>query len=128
MAKIFEVISLTWKGEEYKIEPNRVMGAIASIEEYVTLKELHESGGKGTLKLAALAQGYAAVLQYAGATVTADEVYASMFEKGSGRDMIVGAVNGLISMMVPPSSLRKLNGSVEAQDAGNQLTQGSWHG
>lgn len=119
---IFEAITLTWQGKEYKIEPNRVMGAIATIEEHVTLKELHENGEQGKLKLVALARGYAAVLQYAGVPVTSEDVYASMFELGTGREMIAGAVSGLISMMVPPSVLRK---QVEAQDAGNSSTQSS---
>lgn len=106
---VFDDVTLTFAGKEYKIPANMMMGAIARIEEFVTLKELHDIGSeRATLKLSPIASAYAAALRYAGAKVADDEVYAGMFAGGASSQVaVIGAVQGLISMMIPPSALRK---------------------
>ena len=64
---IFEEVVLSWDGVEYKIDPERVMGAIAKVEEIITLRELSEYAQKGDAPMAKLAMAFASVLRYAGA-------------------------------------------------------------
>ena len=97
---VFEPVTLTWQGEEFTVPADRVMGLICEVEEVVTLGELM---GKKTTPVGKVSRAYAAALRYAGARVRDDEVYAGMFS--SGGENINQAVNGLLSMMIPPSHL-----------------------
>lgn len=98
---IFEEVVLTWKGIEYKIEPDKVMGAIARVEDVITLKELGEYAQKGDAPLAKLAMAYASILKYAGAKLTDAEVYQAMFDREDNTN-ILGCINVLLTMMIPP--------------------------
>jgi hypothetical protein len=98
---IFDPVTLAWKGEEHTVEPDRIMGLIARIEEIVTLSEIHAAAQKGGMPLAKLAMAYGAALRYAGAKVQDAEVYQSFFA-GDGGKTIPGAVAALMAMMVPP--------------------------
>lgn len=97
---IFDPVTLTWKGADYEVAPDRIMGLIARIEEIVTLSEIHGAAQKGGMPLAKLAMAYGACLRYAGARVDDAEVYASFFT-GSA-DSIPAAISALLAMMVPP--------------------------
>lgn len=44
---VFEPVALTWKGEEYKIESDKVMMLIAKIEDIITLSEVYNYAQKG---------------------------------------------------------------------------------
>ncbi|MGE0366933.1 MAG: hypothetical protein AB7Q00_14495 [Phycisphaerales bacterium] len=100
----FDPIEVEWKKKKYKIEPNRVMKAIAIIEETVTLVELYGALANNRIPLSRLSMAFAAVLRYAGADVKDEDVYASMF----GADQVVKqenialAIIALLSMMQPP--------------------------
>jgi hypothetical protein len=99
----FEDIRLQWAGKDYTIRANRVLGAIARIEDVLTLSELQRFSMRGTAPMAKLSMAYGAVLRYAGATVTDEEVYAGMFgETGTGADAVVESISALVAMMVPP--------------------------
>lgn len=99
---IFEPVVLTWNGQEYEIAPDRLMGAIATIEETITLKEVGQYAMKGDAPIAKLSIAYASVLRYAGCKVKDEEVYATMFK--SGNDIsVLGCINALLAMMIPPS-------------------------
>lgn len=100
---IFDPVTLTWKGADHEVAPDKIMGLIARIEEIVTLSEIHAAAQKGGMPLAKLAMAYGSALRYAGARVADDEVYASFFEAGS--DAIPAAISALLSMMVPPSRI-----------------------
>jgi hypothetical protein len=115
---IFEEVSLKWGEEEYKIEPTRVMGAIAKVEEVITLKELLEYFHKGDAPMVKLSMAFGSVLRYAGARVTDEEVYAGMFQDGL-QDSIVASIYNLLFMMVPPSALNK-PGKVQAAPTGGK--------
>lgn len=54
----FDAITLAWAGSEYAIPANRVMGAIARIEDVVTLEELGRYGERGTMPIAKLAMAW----------------------------------------------------------------------
>jgi hypothetical protein len=99
---IFDPVTLTWKGTDHEVAPDKIMGLIARIEEIVTLSEIHAAVQKGGMPLAKLAMAYGASLRYAGAKVDDAEVYASFFAAGAGA-AIPGAVQALLVMMVPPS-------------------------
>jgi hypothetical protein len=105
---IFEEVVLSWDGVEYKIDPERVMGAIAKVEEIITLRELSEYAQKGDAPMAKLAMAFASVLRYAGAKVRDEEVYSGMFS-GSGQKSAIGSISVLLQMMIPPSALKMGN-------------------
>lgn len=100
MTNIFEPVTLTWKNVEYVIPPNRVLRAIAIIEDVIPMQELIANGEKGTAPIAKIACAFGAVLRYAGAKVTDDEVYAGMFVD-AGSSAIPAAINNLMMMMIP---------------------------
>lgn len=110
---VFEEVRLTWNGVDYVIPPDRMMRCIAMIEEIITLAELHRDMAARRPRLAKLAQSFGAVLRYAGAAATDDEVYAAMYK--SGKDMheqITGTTHTLLMLMMPPASLKMRGGAV----------------
>jgi hypothetical protein len=117
---IFEEITLTWAGADYTIEPNKVMGAIARIEEVITLKELGEYAQKGDAPMAKLAMAFAAVLRYAGARVSEEEVYAAMFSK-EGQTSAMASISTLLTMMIPPNAFKQTqSGKAQAVPTGGK--------
>jgi hypothetical protein len=118
--KVFEDVTLAWKGQEFKIESTKVMGAIAKIEEVITLKELGEYANKGDAPMAKLAMAFGSVLRYAGARVSDDEVYAGMFSGESGAS-VMASLSNLLAMMIPPSALQtKKQGNDQAAPTGGK--------
>ena len=104
---IFEEVTLSWKGRDYKIPPDRVLRCIAVVEDVLPLGALAKSTF-GEVKLARLAEAFAAALRYAGAPVTDEEVYSGMFE-GEGGKLAAQArayVYALQALMIPPEHLR----------------------
>jgi hypothetical protein len=121
---VFEKIELTWKGETYVIPPNRVLRAIAKIEECISSADL----AKGEhVPFSKAAMAYAAVLRYAGAKVTDDEVYEALWDNNGA----AGASNVVIAlwmMMIPPAQRRKLEAAVETntvEDATEEVSAGN---
>lgn len=98
---IFQPVMLSWKGDDFEVPADRVMMLIAQVEDIVTLPELLSPKGR---PLAKISMAYGAALRYAGAKVRDDEIYASMFSEGSS-ESAASAVNGLLSMMLPPSAV-----------------------
>lgn len=94
-------VFLSWKGQEYEVSADRVMMLIAQIEDVITLPQLLNPNGR---PLAKISMAYGVALRYAGAKVRDDEIYASMFTEGSA-ESASAAVNGLLSMMLPPASV-----------------------
>ena len=118
--KIFEDVTLTWKGQDYTIESTKIMGAIAKIEEVITLKELGEYAQKGDAPMAKLAMAFASVLRYSGAKVGDDEVYAGLFSGESGAS-VMESLSSLLTMMIPPSALQsKKQGNDQAAPTGGK--------
>ena len=79
---IFQPIKLSWRGKAFAIPAERVLGAIASIEEVATFPEIIRMVS-GTPNMSKIARAYGAVLRYAGAVVDDEEVYEGMFQPGS---------------------------------------------
>ena len=106
----FQQVTLGWDGKDYTIEPKRVMGAIALVEEVVTLQELSNySLRREAPKLSKLAKAYSSLLKYAGCEdALTEEVYAFLFERdGSGQIQTTQVIYGLLSLMVPPTHLQE---------------------
>ena len=97
---IFEDVTLTWKGDEFVIPANQLMRLIAKIEDEITIQELTASTG---VKLSKLALAYTVALQYAGAKVTNEEVYESLF---SNQSMTATFVTSLLMLMIPPTTYK----------------------
>lgn len=105
---IFEDVKIRWEDKEYVIPSNRVMGAIALIEEHVTLRELGEGLHTKSVPLVKLSRAYGSVLRYAGAKDITDEfIYGALFKKGIADGAAVNSIMGLLAMMIPPQSVQK---------------------
>ena len=113
---VFEDISVSWGGEEYVIPANRVMGAIAIIEDVFVFGELVEGVQTGRLAMNKLARAYGGLLRYAGARVNDEDVYGGMFRPGKLREAIPEAINTLMVIMTPPEALKAV-GDAEADGA-----------
>ena len=125
MAGIFEPVTMTWGGRDYTIPADRVMRAIASVEDVFTLVDLHRYMATGSPPLAKISSVYAMLLRYAGAKVSDEEVYAGMFDKESGslQANATNAIMVLLQLMLPPGHL-KMSASKEGAegDAGKAKT------
>lgn len=100
MAGSFDDVTLTWGGVDYTIPSNKMMGAIARIEDHVTMPELQQFGQRGTIPLSRLAAAFAAVLRYAGCKVSDEDVYEAMFDGDQAQSMVQSTTT-LMGMMVP---------------------------
>lgn len=102
---VFEDIRLAWDGQPVVIPANRVLGAIARVEDVITFGELAEAARSNRYSVARLSRAFGAVLRYAGVEVGDDEVYAGVF---SGKTHNVAAsISVLLQMMIPPASLTR---------------------
>lgn len=105
--KIFEDITIKWDGREHTIPSEKVMRAIGLIEEHLTMKEIgeavHSSGGIAFTKVAA---AYGAILRFAGADITDEQVYAGLFSMSKEKNNVQAVLNGLLAMMIPPSAYK----------------------
>jgi len=106
---IFEDMKLGWNGADYVIPADRVLGAVAVIEEHMTFPEMMELVRHGKPSLVGLSRTWGAVLRYAGAEVTDDEVYVGMFTGPTVSQRVIEAVNTLLLIMMPPTAIAAAN-------------------
>jgi hypothetical protein len=112
----FEDFVMEWKGREYRVPSRSLMGALARVEDHVTLVELQRYAARQTVPLAKVASAFASLLQYAGASVTAEDVYSGMFEDddpNKNQEKVQLALMALMELMVP----KPLQGNRQAQPA-----------
>ena len=102
---IFHEVGLSWKGEEFTVPHDRVMGLIEVIEEVVTIQDLTSKNG---VKFGKISRAYSDALKYAGARgATQEQVYSAMIG-GSGEGVAIQeAVNSLLMLMIPPEHLQE---------------------
>lgn len=108
--RVFEEVTLSWKGQDYKIPPDQMLRTIAEMEGMLSLGDLAQMS-LGRTSLARLSMAYGIALRAAGATVNDDEVYFSMFGEKAERakdvaERMRNAIFGLQSIMIPPEHLR----------------------
>ena len=101
---LFKEVGLTWKGEEYIVSADQVMGLIEEIEDVITIDELANTSG---LRRAKISKAFAVALRYAGCrSVTQQDVYACLFDPETAAS-ISDIVTLLLSMMIPPEHLQE---------------------
>jgi hypothetical protein len=126
---MFAPVELSWADQTYVIPPDRVLGAVAVVEEHLTMAELAQEAQNGRLRLARLSRAFGALLRYAGARITDDEVYAGIFEGDpkTVKERIVTGVNTLMALMVPPvmEAAPRGNGSAAAGKRSRRSTRHS---
>lgn len=111
----FEPVKLTWRGAEYTIPADRMLRAIASIEDEIRGDSSRHAVAILTQKpgptFSRIAMGYAAALRAAGAQVSGDEVYLEIMEGLAGGDEaetaigVQNAIFSLLAIMSPPIAL-----------------------
>lgn len=101
---IFEPVTISWKGEDYTVPADKVMRMIACIEDHVKVGDLIRPEGPGFVKLS---MAYGSALRYAGARVADDEIYESIYAQGA--DQFATLVASLLTMMMPPSTLKTVD-------------------
>lgn len=109
---IFQEIGVTWKGKEYKVPANKVMGLVETVEEIITIEELAD----GKLRRAKMSRAFAAVINYAGGHADLEEVYNRFFDASNGVEM-AGIINSILQLMIPPEHLQNKE---EAPEEGNE--------
>lgn len=115
---IFKEVSLTWKGEEYIVSPDNVMGLIEVIEDVITLEEI-----SAKINRSKISKAFACALRYAAqnstprkaCNVTQQDVYTSLFAKDTGGN-ISGIITSLMMMMIPPEHLQDTSVKEEANN------------
>lgn len=101
---IFSEVGLTWRGEEYTVPSDKVMGLIEVVEDVITIEELTSSRG---VKRAAISKAFAVALRYAGCKgVAQQEVYTTLFDADKSAD-IQNIITSLLMMMIPPEHLQE---------------------
>lgn len=107
----FDDVVIGWKGEEYRVPPNKCMSLLAQIEQVLcpdggAQDLMNKLSMPQTVHLTTMARTYAVALRYAGAQVTDEDVYLSLagdVMKG-GSDGYMGILTlsqGLMHMFFP---------------------------
>jgi hypothetical protein len=106
-----------------------VLGAVAVVEEHLTMAELAQEAQSGRMRLARLSRAFGALLRYAGARISDDEVYTGLFEgdPAAVKERIVTGVNTLMALMVPPAmeAAPRGNGSEAVEKRSRRSTRHS---
>lgn len=122
MAGVFPDIELVWADKVYTIKSHRVMGAMQRMEEHVTLNEMGAFAQRGTAPLVRMCQAFAAVLKYAGARVTPEEVYQHALSDANGQMAVFMTMMQLMMAAMPLSKRaefeQRVNEAVAAAEAG----------
>lgn len=111
---VFSDIALEWGGKTYPIPADRVMKAIAVVEEHITLPEFLLVSVGRQVSVSKLCAAYGALLRYAGARVSDEEVYESVFKGGDLQGTIIRSVNEIMQLMIPPATRAALDSPGEA--------------
>jgi len=97
---IFQEIGISWKGNEYVVPADKVMGLIVVVEDIITMEELSGDG----IKRGKLSKAFCAAVDYAGGNADCEEVYSTFFNI-SEKNEISGIINCILGLMIPPEHL-----------------------
>jgi hypothetical protein len=122
---VFSDVELEWQGQLYTIASDRMMKAIAIIEGHITVSEILLVTVGRSIPLSKLCMAYAAVLRYAGARVTDEQVYESVFDGADVQGTMSRAVEKLMTMMLPASTRARLEAEAAAEMAGEGEAEAS---
>lgn len=98
---MFKPVKLDWGGKSVEIPANRLLGAIALVEDIITFNELISFSKRGAYPTARIAQAYGELLRYAGLSVEDDEVYAGIFANAQDATNVTASMQLLMMIMVP---------------------------
>lgn len=70
----FEPVTLTYKGKDYEVEPERVWGLIGAIEEHITFDELGTALHKGRVPEAKVSEAFSAAMRYVGVRAKPEDI------------------------------------------------------
>lgn len=118
----FDDVELEWAGKTYTIPANKVMGAIARIEDVMTLGELISYMERETAPFGKIAAAYGAVLRYAGCKVSDEDVYSGIFAAatpGEVQSLVITSLTTLLAMMMP----RQPDSAEKESPQGNRLSR-----
>lgn len=115
MSGAFDDVTLIWRDREYTIPARNMMGAIARIEDHVTMPEMQRFGERGTAPISRLSAAFGSVLRFAGCQVKDEEVYSAMFEGGDAAIAVSTSIRTLLAMMVPKNARDKIMNKTEAE-------------
>lgn len=103
----FKRVILEFNGKQYTVVPEKVLGLIDVIEDHITLAEIHQDGMvRKTMRFGKLAAAYAAALNYAGADVSAEDVYFAMFNVDDQMETkSLNMIIALLTIMTPPGTV-----------------------
>ena len=104
---IFQPIQLSWHSRDFTIPAERVLGAIAVVEEVATFPEIVQMINRNP-NMSKVARAYGELLRYAGARVEDDEVYEGLFKPGTTHAQVILALKTMAAMMMPPSAMASL--------------------
>lgn len=107
---MFQDIKFEWDGRTYLLPARKSLGAIALVENTITLQELARYSRDGLAPRGKLAIAFGDLLRYCGAEVTNEEIYLGMF---GGEEDIVSAIGTavatLMQLMIPPDAMARMN-------------------
>lgn len=110
---VFQAFQIEWDGVDYSIPADRIMGAIATVEDCLTLAEIHEMvSDPRKVKVGRVSRTWGDLLRYAGAKVTDEQVYEGMFKGARDQSSrVVIALWTLLKLMVPDSAVAEQGNS-----------------
>jgi hypothetical protein len=119
---MFRDITLEWSGEKVTIPASRVMGAIAVVEQHLTLPEMammHQRYASEGIPPAytKLSPAYAALLTYAGLPTTPEQVYRGIFQGESAT--VIDALSMLLILCTPADILEASDPKPQARPQKN---------
>lgn len=114
----FQDYKISWAGVDYQIRAQRVLGAIARCEAHITMLELAACIQRQRFPYHQLSSAYHAVLAYAGAKVSHEDVYTWMNETPDTLDNVIMCLNDLLELMIPPATRAKVQAQAEAAKGG----------
>jgi hypothetical protein len=116
-------VELVWKGKPYRIAEDEAFAAGEALEEVVTLTELATWGRN--MKFRKLARAYAALLTFAGAEVTPEEVHAEFMasvraaQKDGPEIFAVRAAAALMAILMDGAPPAPAGGAGNPPEAGS---------
>lgn len=104
MTHVFQEAKFEWNGEQFSIPPTKTFGAIIVVEQHLTMIELNKMLKGGSFSMTKLAIAWSALLNYAGAKTTPEDVYLGMFDATDKQGRVIAAIQQLLILMVPKST------------------------
>ena len=123
MSNAFDPIQLRWQDRDFTIPANRVMMAIAIVEDVLPLHRIASMAASGDINLTRVSMAYGAVLRFAGGEVTDEEIFKSLISSPDQSMIAASSLQTLLMMMVP-RELRE-GGSQKAQPGKGSRKRGS---